>query len=439
MNTVHGPHGGPWVKTENGFIELSVFETGVPPRFRLYFFDLDGAPASLPQDTEIGVETSRPDGRAQAFTFAPRHDYLEATAELPEPHEFAVRLQVTHRGHAHSYRSEFTEEGHSHGAGHDHHGHEHGTGLLGRLRGLFGHSHDASDKIDAAMESNERGIRTLKMTLIIMGSTALLQVGIVAVSGSAALLADTIHNFGDALTSLPLWLAFALARRGATRRFTYGYGKLEDVAGVLIVLIIFSSACVAAYESALKLLHPAPMDHLGWVAAASVIGFVGNEWVAIYRIRVGKAIGSAALVADGHHARVDGFTSLAVLLGVVGAWAGCPIVDPLVGIGITIAILLIVKDAAASVWMRLIDGIEPEILADIEHASAQVPGVAAVSDVRARWLGHRVHAEVVIEVDPGLSLRQADDIVRRAEKALHDRVRLLGGAIVQVRPAAPRA
>ena len=408
MDPVHGPHGGSWVKTENGFIELSVFETGVPPRFRLYFFDLDGAPAPLPQDTEIGLETSRPDGRAQAFTFAPRHDCLEATAELPEPHEFGVRLQIVYRGQVRSYRSKFTEAGHSHGAGRDHHGHEHGTGLLGRLRGLFGHSHDASDKIDAAMESNERGIRTLKITLIIMGSTALLQAGIVAASGSAALLADTIHNFGDALTSLPSWLAFALARRGATRRFTFGYGKLEDVAGVLIVLIIFSSACVAAYESVLKLLRPAPMDRLGWVAAASIIGFVGNEWVAIYRIRVGKAIGSAALVADGHHARVDGFTSLAVLLGVVGAWAGYPVADPLVGIGITIAILLIVKDAASSVWLRLIDGIEPEILAEIERAPAQVSGVAAVRGARARWLGHRVHAEVVIEVDPGLSLRQSE-------------------------------
>lgn len=324
-----------------------------------------------------------------------------------------------------------------HGPHGDHnHGHEHGEGLLGRLRGLFGHSHDAADKLDAAMESHALGIRTLKVTLVIMGVTALLQLGIVLLSGSAALLADTIHNFADALTSLPLWLAFALARRGATRRFTYGYGKVEDAAGVMIVLIIFSSACVAAYESVLKLFHPAPMEHLGLVTAASIIGFIGNEWVAIYRIRVGRAIGSAALVADGYHARVDGFTSLAVLLGVAGAWAGLPIVDPLVGIGITIAILLIVKDTARSVWIRLIDGIEPEILSDVESAPARVQGVLGVRDARARWLGHRVHAEVVIDVDPGLSLRQADEIARRVEKALREKVRLLGGVIVRVAPAA---
>ncbi len=433
--SAHGPHGGPLVGTDAGSIELSVFETGVPPRLRLYFFDQSAQPISLPQDTRISLETIRPDGRSQTFAFTPRHDYLEATADLPEPHEFDVRLEVDHHGHAHSYRSRFTEEGHSHGGGHDHHGHDHGEGLFGRLRGLFGHSHDAADKIDEAMESHELGIRTLKVTLVIMGVTAFLQLGIVLLSGSAALLADTIHNFADALTSVPLWLAFALARRGPTRRLTYGYGKLEDVAGVVIVLIILSSACVAAYESVLKLLHPAPMEHLRLVTAASIIGFIGNEWVALYRIRVGKEIGSAALVADGYHARVDGFTSLAVLLGVVGTWAGYPIVDPLVGIGITIAILLIVKDAAQSIWLRLIDGIEPEILTEIENAPVSVPGVNAVRETRARWLGHRVQAEIVIDVDPGLSLRQADAIARQVEQALRDRVRLLGGVVVRVAPA----
>ena len=429
---VNGPHGGSWVRTETGFIEVTVFETAVPPGFRLYFFDLDAEPASLPKGEDIVLETLRPDGRSQSFDFARKPDFLEATAELPEPHEFEVIVKTSHGGHSHSYRTRFTEADHLH-HGHDH-GHAHGSGIAGRLRGLFGHSHSAADKVDAAMESNERGIRTLKITLIIMGLTALLQAVIVAISGSVALLADTIHNFGDALTSLPLWVAFALARRGADRRFTYGYGKVEDVAGVLIVLLIFSSACVAAYESVMKLLHPLPMANLGWVAAASIIGFVGNEWVAIYRIRVGTEIGSAALVADGHHARVDGFTSLAVLLGVIGAWAGFPIIDPLVGIGITIAILLIVKGAAAPVWIRLIDGIEPEILSDIERAPAQVVGVLAVREVRARWLGHRVSADVIIDVDPGLSLRQADDIARLAEKALNERVPLLGSAIVRVRP-----
>ena len=263
----------------------------------------------------------------------------------------------------------------------------------------------------------------------------LFQLAVVLISGSVALLADTIHNFADAATSLPLWVAFALARRGANRRFTYGYGKIEDIAGVLIILIIFFSACVAAYESVLKLMDPQPMTHLGWVAAAAIIGFLGNEAVAVFRIRIGREIGSAALIADGLHARVDGFTSLAVLIGVVGVLIGFPILDPIVGIGITIAILFIVKDAVRSIGLRLLDGIEPEILAEIEHAPMHVPGVKQVREVRARWLGHRVHSDIVIEVDPGLSVRDGEAVAEAVRRSLREHVRLLGSVVVRVCPA----
>lgn len=449
----NGPHGGTWVKTESSFVEISVFETGVPPRFRLYFYDMAGKAVALPPAGDIALETSRPDGKQQQFSFRQELDYLEAASELPEPHEFAVKLEVGHHGHAQVYTAQFTEEDHQHGEGHAHgdhghehgghghadndHGHDHGTGILGWFKSKFAHSHSIAEKTDTAMESNELGIKTLKTTLIILGITALFQVTIVFFSGSVALLADTIHNFADASTSVPLWIAFALARRGANRRFTYGYGKIEDVAGVLIVLIIFFSACVAAYESVMKIIHPVPMENLGWVIAASIAGFIGNEWVAMYRIRVGKEIGSAALVADGYHARVDGFTSLAVLLGVIGVWLGFPIVDPLVGVGITLAILYIVKDAAKSVWIRLIDGIEPEILTQIEHAPMHVAGVKAVHDVRARWLGHRVYADVVIEVAPELNVRDADNLAKAVEQSLHGHVRLLGSAVVRIRPIEP--
>ncbi len=270
------------------------------------------------------------------------------------------------------------------------------------------------------MESSDRGIRALKISLVGLGVTAILQLVIVLFSGSVALLADTIHNFADAGTSIPLWIAFSLTRRGTSRKFTYGYGKTEDVAGVVIVLIIFFSACVAAYESIRKIIHPQTVSHIGWVALAAIIGFIGNEAVAIFRIRVGNQIGSAALIADGQHARVDGFTSLAVLIGVLGVWFGFPILDPIVGILITVAILFIVKDAAFSIWTRLIDGIEPEILAEIEHAPRHVKGVTGVRDVRARWLGHRVYSDVAIEVDPTLSVREADVISKKVGKALRD-------------------
>jgi cation diffusion facilitator family transporter len=334
-----------------------------------------------------------------------------------------------HHGHGHA------EHNHAHEHAHDH---DHVSGVFGWLRGLYGHSHSIAEKVDETMESNERGIWALKISLVALGITAALQLIIVLLSGSVALLADTIHNFADAGTSIPLWIAFALTRRGASRRFTYGYGKTEDVAGVLIVLIIFFSACVANFESVRKIIHPEPVVNLSWVAAAAVLGFFGNEAVAVFRIRVGREIGSAALIADGQHARVDGFTSLAVLIGVLGVYFGFPILDPIVGIAITIVILFIVKDAAFSIWTRLVDGIEPEILAQIEHAPTHVDGVLGVSDVRARWLGHRVHSDIAVDVDPSLSMQEADVISRKVEQSVRRHVRLLGSAVVRVRPAKTR-
>ena len=333
--------------------------------------------------------------------------------------------------HDHGHEGTPAEHDHEHGAG----GHDHGTGLLGWVRGTFAHSHSIEDKIDASMESNELGIWALKWSLVGLGITAFLQAIIVVISGSVSLLADTIHNFGDATTSLPLWVAFALAKRGASRRFTSGYGKTEDVAGVLIVLVIFISACIAAYESIMRFFHPQEVRYLGWVAAAAVIGFIGNEIVAQFRIRVGKQIGSAALVADGQHARVDGFTSLAVLIGVVGILAGFPILDPLIGIAITIAILFIVKDAARAVWRRLIDGIEPEIVTQLERTPLEVSGVRGVHRVRARWVGHKIEADLHLAVDPELTVRESHAIGERVDEALHGEIRSLGGVVIHVCPS----
>ena len=332
-----------------------------------------------------------------------------------------------HHGHADHH-----DHGHDHARAHDH-DHGHATGLLGWLRGLV-HSHDIADKVDEGLESNERGIRALKLSLVALGLTATLQLIVVLVSGSVALLADTIHNFADAATSIPLWIAFALSRRAPSRRFTYGYGRTEDVAGLLIIGIIFFSAAVAAWESIQKILHPHAVDHLAWVTAAAVIGFLGNEAVAVFHIRVGTQIGSAALVADGQHARVDGFTSLAVLIGVLGIKFGLPILDPLVGIGITVAILFIVKDAALAIGLRLLDGIEPDILAQIEHAPAHVPGVQRLGRIQARWVGHKVHADVEICVDPSLSVDAVHQIAAEVAQALRDHIRLIGEVAVRVRP-----
>lgn len=298
---------------------------------------------------------------------------------------------------------------------------------------LHGHSHGEAN-VDSALESSARGIWALKVSLLLMGVTALFQLVIVLISGSVGLLADTIHNFGDALTAVPLWIAFVIGRRAATRRYTYGYGRAEDVAGVLIVVLIVVSAVVAAYESIQKLLHPQPLTHVGWVMAAAVIGFLGNEAVAQFRIRVGREIGSAALIAGGQHARVDGFTSLAVLFGALGVLLGFPLADPIVGLLITITILVIVKDTARTMWHRLMDAVDPAVVDAIERTAAAVPGVEDVHDVRVRWLGHKLSTELHTTVDETLSTRASHEIAEEVRHQLFHAQPRLGVVTVHVDP-----
>lgn len=301
--------------------------------------------------------------------------------------------------------------------------HEHTPGKWEKLRHElshlipFGHSHDSTDSVDDALESSTVGIRALKISLVALMVTALFQVVIVFISGSVALLADTIHNFGDALTALPLWVAFALSRRAANRTYTYGYGRAEDLAGVAIVSVIFFSALVAGYESVLKLIYGSEVSNVGWVAVAAIVGFLGNELVAQFRISVGKRIGSAALIADGQHARVDGFTSLAVLAGAAGVWLGYPVLDPLVGLGITVAILFIVKDSALSMWRRMMDAIEPDVLESLEQTISKLPQVIHIESLRARWIGHRIYAEVSVQVPATMDIIEGAQLREQAFRA----------------------
>ena len=325
------------------------------------------------------------------------------------------------------------------GHGHSHeHGHGHGDsgGVRGAIREIFApHSHDSADSVDDALEASEIGIRAVKISLVVLGVTALAQVIVVALSGSVALAADTVHNFSDALTAIPLWIAFALGRRAATRRFTYGYGRAEDLAGLFVVVMIALSAVVAGVEATRRLLDPVPIDHLGWVALAAVIGFAGNEWVALYRIRVGRRIGSAALVADGLHARTDGFTSLAVLLGAGGVAVGLPLADPVVGLVITAAILLVLRTAARDVFRRLMDGVDPGLVDAAERALAAEPGVVGVRSVKMRWIGHHLHADAELDVDPSTSLRDAHRVAHTAEHTLTHAVPKLSTALIHAYPA----
>ncbi|WP_240617786.1 cation diffusion facilitator family transporter [Pseudarthrobacter sp. AG30] len=324
-----------------------------------------------------------------------------------------------HAGHHHHHDDDAHNHDHHYGHGHDHdHGHHHHSGFKGWLFELFvPHTHDAADSIDDAMEASTEGIRALKISMFVLLATTLLQFLVVLFSSSVALLADTIHNFSDALTAVPLWIAFILGRRAATRRYTYGYGRAEDLAGLFIVAVVALSAIVAGWQSVDRLIHPQPLQNLGWVMAAGLIGFAGNEAVAIYRIRVGRRIGSAALVADGVHARTDGFTSLAVVIGAVGVMLGFPLADPIVGLAISAAIMVLLWGTVRSIGRRLMDGIEPELVELAQAALGGTPGVLAVRQLQLRWSGHRLQGSARLELaETGLS--QAAETLDRAEHRL---------------------
>ncbi|MEV6816743.1 cation diffusion facilitator family transporter [Micromonospora sp. NPDC051296] len=328
---------------------------------------------------------------------------------------------------------------HGHRPDHHHSRDHHDRGKLAagwhRLGHLFvPHSHDSRAKLDPALETSREGLRALWISLVGLGITAAAQGVIVVFSGSVALLGDTLHNVTDALTAVPLAIAFLLGRKAATRTYTYGYGRAEDVAGIIIVAAIAASAVAAAWTAVDRLLHPAGMTHIPWVAGAGLVGFVGNELVARYRIRVGRRIGSAALVADGLHARTDGFTSLAVVAAAGGAALGWSWADPVVGLGIAVAITFVLKDAAREIYRRLMDGVDPTLVDQAETTLRGIHGVRDVSAVRLRWIGHRLHAEADLVVDADLSLIAAHEIAADAEHQLTHTVARLTSATVHTDP-----
>jgi cation diffusion facilitator family transporter len=330
---------------------------------------------------------------------------------------------------------------HDHGAhdhNHDHdHSHEHSFWeQLAHLLPWKSHSHDYTElAADEALQTHEEGIRTVWLALGALTLTTVIQVVIVVLSGSVALLADTLHNLGDGLNSVPLLIAFYLARRVATRRYSYGFGRAEDVAGIFIVLSIAVSAGIIFWESFQRFLDPEPITNLPWVVAAAIIGFLGNEAVAILQIRVGRKIGSAAMVADGLHARTDGLTSLAVLLAAGGSWLGYPIVDPIIGTLIGVIILFITRDAIVTMWYRLMDAIEPEYMDRAEAVVRQCEGVAELGRLRMRWIGHRMHAEVVVAVEPDLTTAEGHEIAETVRHKLFHAISQLSEVIVHVEPA----
>ena len=328
-----------------------------------------------------------------------------------EPHE-----------HAHPHENETHETSEEE---HEAHGDEH-------AEGGHGHTHGA---IDPSITTTERGLWAVKWSFIGLSLTTLIQIVIFYYSGSIALLADAIHNVGDAGTAIPLGIAFILGRRKPSKRFTYGFGRVEDLAGLVVVLTILASAAFAGYQSIYRLFNPRPVTFLWAVAVGGIIGFLGNEGVAIFRIKVGKEMGSAALIADGYHARTDGIASLSVLVSAIGVYFGYPLADPIIGIMMTLLILRIVWESSAAVFTRILDGVDPEVPDQIKEQAAKAKGVQEVSEVRVRWLGHRMHAELNVTVAEGLSVEQGHDIANTVRHELLHNLKFLSEATIHVDPA----
>lgn len=315
-----------------------------------------------------------------------------------------------HDGHGHNHEHEEHEE-HSHGG----HGHEHG-------------------RVDADLYGNRAGLRAVQVSSAGMFIVAAIQFTIAGIGGSAGLFADALHNLGDVLTTVALWIAFVIARRAANQRYTYGYHRTEDLAGIFIVLVIIASAVAGAVESILKLTSGAAPTQLLLSMAAALVGVAGNELLAQYKITVGKRINSVPLIADGQHSRIDGLTSLAAFVGLIGVALGLRIADPIAGLVITIVILTVVYSTTRSVLERLLDAVDSRVVPSIVSIASEVPGVEAVNDVRARWVGHTLHVALNIEVDAELTLVKAHAIAEEVRHRLFHRVKGLSEAIIHTDP-----
>jgi cation diffusion facilitator family transporter len=320
--------------------------------------------------------------------------------------------------HEHQSESQHDHEKHNHDHDHDEHAH--------------GHEHG---KVDADLYGNRAGLRAVQISTAGMFLVAAIQFAIAWIGGSAGLFADALHNFGDVFTTIALWIAFVISNRAANQRYTYGYYRAEDLAGIFIVLVIIASAIASAVESIQKLTSGNIPTQIYLSMAAALIGVAGNELLAQYKISVGKRINSVSLIADGHHSRIDGLTSLAAFIGLIGVKLGFPKADPIAGIVITIVIVTVVFSTSRSVLQRLLDAVDPHVVPSIVTTATAVPGVEEVTDVRARWVGHTLHVVMNIEVDAELTLSKAHAIAEEVRHRLFHDVKGISEVVVHTDPS----
>jgi cation diffusion facilitator family transporter len=315
--------------------------------------------------------------------------------------------------HAHSHDDHEPE--HEGDSGHEH-GHEHG-------------------RVEADLYGNRAGLRAVQLSTLGMFLVAAIQFAIAGIGGSAGLFADALHNLGDVFTTVALWIAFVLSSRAANQRYTYGYYRSEDLAGIFIVLVIIASAVAGAVESIQKLTSGNIPTQIYLSMAATLVGVIGNEAMAQYKISVGKRINSVPLVADGQHSRIDGLTSLAALAGLIFVRFGLPIADPIAGIVITLVIVTVVYSTSRSVLQRLLDAVDARVVPSIMKTASTVPGVENVTDVRARWVGHTMHIVMNIEVDANLTLAKAHAIAEEVRHRLFHSIEGVSEVVIHTDPS----
>ena len=273
-----------------------------------------------------------------------------------------------------------------------------------------GHSHGASAYGD------RDAVRAVVISAAALGFASAVEFAAAASGHSAGILADALHNAGDVLTTGILLGSFRLGRRPATRRFPAGFGRIEDVATLLIVLVIVVTAGVAAGESISRFLVPAAIGNVPFGLLAAGVGVVANLGVSEYKVRVGRSLHSAALEADGVHSRIDALVSAGAAVGIGLAAAGFGWADPVAGLAITAMILYILAGTVRDLFYRMMEAIDPDVIAEIEHHALSVKGVLGVHDIRARWVGRQISVVLHVDCDPRLSLRQAHDLAVLVEQ-----------------------
>ncbi len=297
--------------------------------------------------------------------------------------------------------------------------HTHGRG--------HSHTHLPGDNMAA---STQEGLRVVAIATAGMLIVAAVEFAIFAISQSAGLLSDALHNSGDVLTTVALWAAFLIARRPPTKRFTYGFSRAEDLAGAFIALVITLSAAAAAFESYRRLVMGAHPTQIGLGIAAALFGFAGNEALAEYKIRAGRRLNSAPLVADGQHSRADGLTSLAAAVGLLLTFLGWHEADPIAGLLISVAILYILIDVGREVLHRLLDAVDPTIVDEVRKHALSIPGVQEVADIRARWAGRQLFVVLNLGADAQMTLAEAHSIAERVRQEVLAHV--AGAAMVDI-------